>query len=164
MKNLIKPFLSLFLLVSIISSCSKSDDGGDSNGTLDAGEIEAVITLVSPLENWNFTVNATMTPERDLENSKITYVNTPESKSMGITIPQLELDETTHTINTSSNANRLRIFLAGQRNESVGDFNIEIEIFLDGKSQHKENIIFTSPSALPVYAFDWSIEEGYKEI
>jgi hypothetical protein len=164
LKNLIKPFLSLFLLVSIISSCSKSDDGGDSNGTVDAGEIEAVITLVSPLENWNFGLTATMTPKRDLEDSKITYVNTPESRNMGINIPRLELDESIHTITTSSNAHRLQVFLVGRRLESEGDFNIDIEIFLNGKSQHKERVIFTSPNALPGYAFDWSIEEGFKEI
>ena len=164
MKNLIKPILSLFLLVSIVSSCSKSDDGGDSNGTVDSGEIKAVITLVSPLENWNFGLTATMTPEKDLENSKITYENTPESRNMGISIDRLELNESIHTIITSSNAKRLRASLIGRRLESEGDFNINIEIFLDGKSQHKESIIFSSPNALPAYSFDWSIEEGYKEI
>ena len=164
MKNLIKPFLSLFLLVSIISSCSKSDDGGDSNGTVDAGEIEAVITLVSPLEDWNFNFVATVNPTRDIEKSKITYVNTSESGNIGLNIYRLELEESIHTITTTDNSNRLRVFFAGQRFSSTEDFNINIEVFFNGKSQHKESIIFTSPEELPTYSFDWSIEEGYKEI
>ena len=164
MKITIKNVFAFFLLAAVVASCSKSDDDGAQVEIVNAGSIKVVITLESPLEDWNFNVSSTMTPALNVEDSEITYVNTSESRTLAIAVAELQKEETTHTFLTSENAKAIRIIMGGTRGTSEEEFNYKTEVFLNDRLQSTQSSKILSTESQYNQGFDWSIENGYKKI